>query len=239
MLYSPPKKIQMQPSLAKWRIESELSVLVFVELKNTYAKYPIQQGEAEPVVFDHFTQLLKKAKALNIITIDLNQDNITDGMMCLGEYLSQGRQLMIAGEMSASFRQVIQHMASVSTNICLIDDALIFDHAEQHIQCIDNFSAMGLHHVNTQTLLRLWSLSAPTEYILSAQGILLAVAEQLNIEALEIDPSIPLRQYGLDSVAMVSLVGLWRANGANIRYEDFMGGLTLAQLLKLLLNHAG
>lgn len=238
MLYSLPKKIQMQPSIAKWCIESEQSVLVFVELKNIYTKYSVQQGEQEPVIFNHFRQLLQKAKALNITTIDLNQDNISEVMMCLGKFLSQGRQLMIAGDMPASFRQVIQHMASVSNQICLIDDAVIFDNQEHHIQCIDNFSMMGLHHVNTHTLKRLWSLSAPAVYILSAQGILLAIAEQLNMEALEIDPSIPLQNYGLDSVAIVSLIGLWRANGANICYEDFIGGLSLERLLRVLLNRS-
>lgn len=45
---------------------------------------------------------------------------------------------------------------------------------------------------------------------------LTAVAEQLNMDALEIDPDVDLKQYGLDSVAMVTLVGIWRAHGANV-----------------------
>lgn len=236
MLYTLPKKNQMQPSLAKWQIEAEKSVLVFIELESIYDQYSQQQDHNTFVLFDHLVQLLNKAKALNIPIIDLNQDHISEGMMRLGELLSAGRQLMIAGELSASFRQAIQHMASVSNHICLIDDALIFDNQKHHIQCIDNFTALGLHHMNTLTLKRLWSLSAPTSFILSAQGILLAVAEQLDIEALEIDPTIPLQRYGLDSVAMVSLVGLWRANGANIRYDDFTGGLSLEKLFTILLK---
>lgn len=54
------------------------------------------------------------------------------------------------------------------------------------------------------------------------------------MEPLEIDPETDLRQYGLDSVAMVSLIGLWRANGAGISYEDFEQNNSLGQLFHLL-----
>lgn len=80
----------------------------------------------------------------------------------------------------------------------------------------------------------MWSLSAPAEFILSPQGILLAVAEQLDIEPLEIDYTLDLRQYGLDSVAMVSLIELWRANGSNITYEDFLSHSSLEKLMSFL-----
>ena len=67
-------------------------------------------------------------------------------------------------------------------------------------------------------------------------GILLSIAEALDIEALEIYPTIDLKNYGLDSVSIVSLVGLWRANGANIQYEDFTKYPTLEKLLAYLVN---
>jgi Aryl carrier domain len=90
--------------------------------------------------------------------------------------------------------------------------------------------------MSSYNLMRLWNLSAPTEFVLSAKGILLAIAEQLDMDALEIDPLIDLRSYGLDSIAMVSLIGLWRANGANIRYEDFLDDASLKALLEKLLS---
>ena len=64
----------------------------------------------------------------------------------------------------------------------------------------------------------------------------MSIAEALDIEALEIDPTIDLKNYGLDSVSIVSLVGLWRANGANIQYEDFTKYPTLEKLLAYLVN---
>lgn len=92
--------------------------------------------------------------------------------------------------------------------------------------------------MNSYSVTRLWSLSAPTDYVLSAKGILLAVAEQLEMEPLQIDPLTDLRSYGLDSVGMVNLVGLWRASGANIRYEDFLQDASLKALLEKLLSNS-
>ncbi|KGT48641.1 hypothetical protein GW12_03100 [Acinetobacter sp. HR7] len=68
---------------------------------------------------------------------------------------------------------------------------------------------------------------------------MLAVAEQLDMDALEIDPNVDLSQYGLDSVAVVSLVGVWRANGANVRYEDVYAHPTLHELVSFVLQSVG
>lgn len=234
MLYNAPKKIQLTPSLAKWRIESEKSVLVFVGLDALKARYSNQKAANEQILFESFNRLFKKAKALDVPIIDLNNESITDGMMRLGEYLSQDDQLILAGEMNATFRQVIKHIASVSDQIAMVNDAICLDNQEQHIQWINTCVEMGLNHLNTASLIRLWSLSAPTEFILSAKGILLAIAEQLDIESLELNPTENLKAYGLDSVAIVDLIGLWRANGANICYEDFVGHVSLEKLMTIL-----
>jgi len=49
---------------------------------------------------------------------------------------------------------------------------------------------------------------------------------------------VSLNSYGLDSVAIVSLVGLWRAHGANISYEDVLTQNTLHELVSLILQSA-
>ena len=98
---------------------------------------------------------------------------------------------------------------------------------------------MRIHHLNTYSLTRLWELSAPSEYVLSTKGIMLAIAEQLDMDALEIDPYVDLKNYGLDSVAMVSLVGVWRAHGANIRYEDVLKHPSLHKLASFILQSLG
>ena len=230
MLYSLPKKVEMDLSQAKWRLESSQCVLVMVGLQSLRQMHDFEGS----VLSEHLIALSKKAKALDILVLDLNPEQLMNAMLSLGDYVSQNKQIIIAGQITPTIKSIIQHISSISQQICMIDDALCLESKSQHIHWINSTVAMGLHHINTQTALRLWALSAPTEFILSEKGILLAVAEQLDMDALEIDPYCDLRRYGLDSVGIVSLTGLWRANGAHIRYEDFEQGINLVDLIQRL-----
>lgn len=58
------------------------------------------------------------------------------------------------------------------------------------------------------------------------------------MDALEIDPYVDLRQYGLDSVSIVTLVGIWRAHGANVRYEDIVEHASLHDFVGFILQSA-
>ncbi|MDM1331558.1 phosphopantetheine-binding protein [Acinetobacter indicus] len=230
MLYLMPKKIQLVPSQAKWQLASNESVLVLVGLQNLRMMVGIQDSD----LMTHLIQISNKAKALDIPIVDLYGDDLMQGMQQLGEYASMHPQLIFAGQVTPMLKQILPHLMSVTDQIGVVDDAILLVNQEQHIQWIENISAQGIHHLNTYSLTRLWDLSAPSEYVLSTKGIMLAVAEQLDMDALEIDPYVDLKNYGLDSVAMVSLVGLWRANGANIRYEDLQSKPTLHGLLQIL-----
>lgn len=230
MLYSLPKKVEMDLSQAKWRLESSQCVLVMVGLQSLRQMRHFEGS----VLSEHLIALSKKAKALDILVLDLNPDQLMNAMLSLGDYVSQNKQIIIAGQITPTIKSIIQHISSISQQICMIDDALCLESKSQHIHWINSTVAMGLHHINTQTALRLWTLSAPTAFILSEKGILLAVAEQLDMDALEIDPYCDLRRYGLDSIGIVSLTGLWRANGAHIRYEDFEKGINLIDLIQRL-----
>lgn len=238
MLYPMPKKIQFAPSTAKWSVQSKQSVLLLIglhELRN-------ERDAAESELLKNLIQLLNKAKALEIPIVDVYGDDSIQGMQRLGELLSSHPQLMIAGKITPLLKQVLPHLQSVTEQICLVEDAILLANAEQHVQWIDSMTAQGLHHMSSYSLKRLWSLSAPTEQVMSSKGMLLAIAEQLDIDALEIDPTVDLRHYGLDSVAMVTLVGLWRANGANIRYEDVLENCELQRLIPFVLQsttHSG
>ncbi|WP_180063554.1 phosphopantetheine-binding protein [Acinetobacter sp. YH16042] len=232
MLYPMPKKIQFAPSQAKWQLSSTQSVLVLVGLQNLR----MQQGIQDTQLMENLIQLTNKAKALEIPIVDLYGDDLLQGMQQLGEYATTHPQLIFAGQITPMLKQILPHLYSVTEQICIVDDAIAMNNQEQHIQWVDSLSCQGIHHMSSYNLMRLWNLSAPTEFVLSAKGILLAIAEQLDMDALEIDPLTDLRSYGLDSVAMVSLIGLWRANGANIRYEDFLDGASLKALLEKLLN---
>ncbi|MDM1279206.1 acyl carrier protein [Acinetobacter indicus] len=230
MLYLMPKKIQLVPSQAKWQLASNESVLVLVGLQNLRMMVGIQDSD----LMTHLIQISNKAKALDIPIVDLYGDDVLQGMQQLGEYASTHPQLIFAGQITPMLKQILPHLYSVTEQLCVVDDAILLANQEQHIQWIENISQQGLHHLTSYSLNRLWSLSAPLTYILSRKGILLAIAEQLDMDALDIDPHEDLRHYGLDSVSMVSLVGLWRANGANIRYEDLQSKPTLHGLLQIL-----
>ena len=232
MLYPMPKKIQFAPPLSKWQLSSTQSVLVLVGLQNLR----MQQGIQDTQLMENLIQLTNKAKALEIPIVDLYGDDLLQGMQQLGEYATTHPQLIFAGQITPMLKQILPHLYSVTEQICIVDDAIVLNNQEQHIQWVDAMSGQGIHHMSSYNLMRLWNLSAPTEFVLSAKGILLAIAEQLDMDALEIDPLTDLRSYGLDSVAMVSLIGLWRANGANIRYEDFLDDASLKALLEKLLS---
>lgn len=230
MLYPIPKKIQLTASQAKWQLSSSESVLVLVGLQNLR----MLEGIQDSPLMQNLIQISNKAKALDIPIVDLYGDDVLQGMQQLGEYASTHPQLIFAGQVTPMLKQILPHLMSVTDQIGVVDDAILLVNQEQHIQWIENISQQGLHHLTSYSLNRLWSLSAPLTYILSRKGILLAIAEQLDMDALDIDPHEDLRHYGLDSVSMVSLVGLWRANGANIRYEDMQSKPTLHGLLQIL-----
>ena len=53
------------------------------------------------------------------------------------------------------------------------------------------------------------------------------VAEQLNISADEIQDDDNLFMLGLDSVSLMTLVGLWREKGIQIEFQDLVEEPTL------------
>jgi aryl carrier-like protein len=95
---------------------------------------------------------------------------------------------------------------------------------------------VGLHHLRMLAGNRDSDLMNNLIRIISSKGILLAVAEQLDMDALEIDPDVDLKHYGLDSVAITNLVGIWRTHGAELRYEDVLRQASLYELARFVLQ---
>ena len=231
MRYHLPKKIQLQSSHVKWTLQTEDSVLLIVGLEDLKQLSEWQNS----ALAEHIDQLCKRAQALEIPTIFLNQSVLNVGMMQLGQYMAASEvQLIIAGHISSLMKQVIQHTSSIIEKVCVVDDAVLANNLEQHIQWVDAQTTQNIHHMNSSSITRLWSLTAPKEMILSSKGVLLALAEHLDLAPLDIHPETDLREYGLDSVAMVTLIGLWRANGAEITYENFLKNNSLVKLFKFL-----
>ena len=142
--------------------------------------------------------------------------------------------MVVIGLISPLSKQLIEHIHSVSEQICIVNDAILLSNIEQHVQWIEKVSLQQMQHMNVQNLLRLWSLSAPKQFILSEKGIIYAVAEQLDIEPLELDLARDLHTYALGSDAIMSLIALWRANGANISDDDVIRCKNLNNLIQQL-----
>lgn len=232
MFYPLPRKIQLAANTSNWSIESTQSILLMVglnELENApdWAHQPLA---------DHLELLSKRAQALEIPVIFIDASQLQQTMLQLGQRLSSNAkaQVVMAGNLSPLFKQVMQLVLSITDYVAIVNDAILAANLEQHIQWVEKISFDHIKHLNTQTLMRLWSLSAPSEYILSDKGILLAIAEQVGRHPMEIHPEIDLRNYGLDQSAVNYLVELWRANGASLSAGEVMQAPTLQHIMQLL-----
>ncbi|MBJ9739415.1 acyl carrier protein [Acinetobacter oleivorans] len=232
MFYPLPRKIQLAANTSNWSIESTQSILLMVGL-NELEKSP---DWAHQPLADHLELLSKRAQALEIPVIFIDASQLQQTMLKLGQRLSSNSkaQVVMAGDLSPLFKQVMQLVLSITDYVAIVNDAILAANLEQHIQWVEKISFDHIKHLNTQTLMRLWSLSAPSEYILSDKGILLAIAEQVGRHPMEIHPEIDLRNYGLDQSAVDYLVELWRANGASLSAEELMQASTLQHIMQLL-----
>lgn len=232
MFYPLPRKIQLATSTSNWPIESTHSILLMVglnELENApdWAHQPLA---------DHLEMLSKRAQALDIPVMMIHSSQLQQTMLQLGQQLSSNTQAQVfmAGNLSPLFKQVMQLVLSITDQVAVVNDAILAGSLEQHVQWIEKISFDSIQHVNTQTLMRLWSLSAPSSQILSDKGILLAVAEQVGRHPMELHPEIDLRNYGLDASGVNYLVELWRANGASLSVEELIQTPTLQHIMQLL-----
>ena len=232
MFYPLPRKIQLAASTSNWPIESTHSILLMVglnELENT------PEWMNQPLA-DHLEMLSKRAQALEIPVMMIQSSQRQQAMLQLGQQLSSNpqAQVIMAGNLTPLFKQVMQLVLSITDYVAVVNDAILASSLEQHIQWIEKISFDSIQHINTQTLMRLWSLSAPSSQVLSDKGILLAVAEQVGRHPMEIHPEIDLRNYGLDTAGVNYLVELWRANGASLSAEELMQTPTLQHIMQLL-----
>lgn len=232
MFYPLPRKIQLAANTSKWSIESAQSILLLVGL-NELKVLPDWAGQP---LADHLELLSKRAQALEIPIIFIETSQLQQTMLQLGQQLSSNSkaQVVMAGHLSPLFKQVMQLVLSITDQVSVVNDAILAGNLEQHIQWVEKISFDHIKHLNTQSLIRLWSLSAPSEYILSDKGILLAIAEQVGRHPMEIHPEIDLRNYGLNQSAVDYLVDLWRANGASLSAEEVMQAPTLQHIMQLL-----
>ncbi len=232
MFYPLPRKIQLAASTSNWPIESTHSILLMVglnELENT------PEWMNQPLA-DHLEMLSKRAQALEIPVMMIQSSQLQQAMLQLGQQLSSNpqAQVIMAGNLTPLFKQVMQLVLSITDYVAVVNDAILASSLEQHIHWIEKISFDSIQHINTQTLMRLWSLSAPSSQVLSDKGILLAVAEQVGRHPMEIHPEIDLRNYGLDTAGVNYLVELWRANGASLSAEELMQTPTLQHIMQLL-----
>lgn len=232
MFYPLPRKIQLAASTSNWPIESTHGILLMVglnELENA------SEWSHQPLA-DYLEMLSKRAQALEIPVMMIQSSQLQQAMLQLGQQLSSNTQaqVIMAGNLSPLFKQVMQLVLSITDYVAVVNDAILASSLDQHVQWIEKISFDSIQHINTQTLMRLWSLSAPSSQVLSEKGILLAVAEQVGRHPMEIHPEIDLRNYGLDTAGVNYLLELWCANGASLSAEELMQTPTLQHIMQLL-----
>ncbi|MDO7217556.1 acyl carrier protein [Acinetobacter nosocomialis] len=232
MFYPLPRKIQLAASTSNWPIESTHSILLMVGL-NELENAPDWMNQP---LADHLEMLSKRAQALEIPVMMIQSSQLQQAMLQLGQQLSSNTQaqVIMAGNLSPLFKQIMQLVLSITDYVAVVNNAILASSLDQHVQWIEKISFDSIQHINTQALMRLWSLSAPSSQVLSEKGILLAVAEQVGRHPMEIHPEIDLRNYGLDTAGVNYLLELWCANGASLSAEELMQTPTLQHIMQLL-----
>lgn len=165
MFYPLPRKIQLAASTSNWSIESAQSILLMVGLN----ELKLRPDWSEQPLANHLELLIKRAQSLEIPIIFIETSQLQQTMLELGQRLSSNTkaQVMMAGDLSPLFKQVMQLVLSITDQVSVVNDAILAANLEQHIQWVEKISFDHIKHLNTQSLMRLWSLSAPSSYILS------------------------------------------------------------------------
>lgn len=108
----------------------------------------------------------------------------------------------------------------------LCGDALADFSREEHDMALKYTSTRCGQVMTTQQVTRAWALEQAASP-LTEEGIVLAVSEQLQIPASDIQLNDDLLMLGLDSVRLMTLVGKWQAYGAQVSFEDLAEQPTL------------
>jgi len=159
MFYPLPRKIQLAASTSNWPIESTQSILLLVGLDDLEN---ISDWAHQPLA-DYLEMLSKRAQALEIPVMMIQSSQLQQAMLQLGQHLSSNTQaqVIMAGNLSPLFKQVMQLVLSITDYVAVVNDAILASSLDQHIQWIEKISFDSIQHINTQALMRLWSLSAP------------------------------------------------------------------------------
>lgn len=110
----------------------------------------------------------------------------------------------------------------------LLADAMADFSREEHDLALKYASTRCAQVMTTDNVLTAWSNQAEDQlHPLSKAGILRAVSEQLQLPAEEIQLQDDLLLLGLDSVRLMTLVGVWQACGSRVSFEDLAEQPTL------------
>lgn len=146
----------------------------------------------------------------------LMQDWERDQLMICGVYAHIGCLLSAAEAFMLNIRPF------------LVGDALADFSREEHDLAIKYASTRCAQVMSTNQVLTAWSSSREKKvHPLSKAGILRAVSEQLQLPAEEIQLQDDLLLLGLDSVRLMTLVGVWQAYGSRVSFEDLAEQPTL------------
>ena len=83
--------------------------------------------------------LSKRAQALEIPVMMIQSSQLQHTMLQLGQHLSSNTQaqVIMAGNLSPLFKQVMQLVLSITDYVAVVNDAILASSLEQHIQWIE------------------------------------------------------------------------------------------------------
>ena len=100
--------------------------------------------------------LSKRAQALEIPVMMIQSSQLQQAMLQLGQHLSSNTQaqVIMAGNLSPLFKQVMQLVLSITDYVAVVNDAILASSLE-HIQWIEKISFDHIQHINTQNFIGL------------------------------------------------------------------------------------
>lgn len=94
---------------------------------------------SEQPLAHHLELLSKRAQSLEIPVIFIETSQLQQTMLELGQRLSSNTQaqVMMAGDLSPLFKQVMQLVLSITDQVSVVNDAILASSLEQHIQWVE------------------------------------------------------------------------------------------------------
>ena len=92
-----------------------------------------------PTISRSFRNAKQRAQALEIPVMMIQSSQLQQAMLQLGQQLSSNTQaqVIMAGNLSPLFKQVMQLVLSITDYVAVVNDAILASSLDQHVQWIE------------------------------------------------------------------------------------------------------